>query len=657
MARPRHHKSAPVRRSSVWRLAWAQARLFIADHARGFIVFAAGVVPVVLASQLGWGQLTRFGLAGPGAQLAQFATSVIAFAGGAALGALVVVIGFLFLRFRDIAFAVLALLTLYLTLAPGVGFGMPALLGPAGLVVGGLTAWLYLFGFPRLPRVTTFGSAEWADADHIARAGLFEGDGYWLGTYPVPAERRSDPPEQKLIRYNGDRHLLTFAPTRGGKGVSAIIPNLLTYRGSVIVIDPKGENTMITLLARHGMGQRIHVVDPWGIAVSRFTNLQPACFNPMDWLHPDDPDLNENGMLLADALVVTRPEAKEPFWDEEARAVLGGFILYVATDPNERADRHLGRVRDLLLQDADGMKALFQKMYESSNTVVAGIGAACMQKDPRTLSNVLAMAQSHTLFLNSPRVRESMSRSDFSFEDLKTEPTTIYLVLPVDRLRTFNRWLRLLIQQAITVNARNIDVKPERPILFMLDELTSLGPLTMVEQAYRLMAGFGMQMWGIVQDASPLKMLYGNAWESFIANSGAITYHGSRDVLTSEYFSKLTGVTTVNNLSTSITHAVTSAFGGSGSRTVSNASSVAQAQRSLAYSDELMRIEGDKHLVIIDNLNPISAHRLLWFKHPELAPLGVNLNDLDGPEPPRAGQTADDPLAELARLVEGNRWS
>jgi len=126
---------------------------------------------------------------------------------------------------------------------------------------------------------------------------------------------------------------------------------------------------------------------------------------------------------------------------------------------------------------------------------VSGVsaGARCLQKEERLLANVIASAQAQTHFLDSARIRESLSTSDFKFEDLKTSKVSIFLVLPSDRLHAFSRWLRLLIQQAITVNARNIELKPEKPVLFLLDEMPALGRLAMVEQAYGLMAGFGIQ--------------------------------------------------------------------------------------------------------------------------------------------------------------------
>ncbi|MDQ7020159.1 MAG: type IV secretory system conjugative DNA transfer family protein, partial [Robiginitomaculum sp.] len=233
-------------------------------------------------------------------------------------------------------------------------------------------------------------------------------------------------------------------------------------------------------------------------------------------------------------------------------------------------------------------------------------------------------AQTH--FLDSARIRENLSASDFKFEDLKTKAMTIYLVLPSDRLNAFSRWLRLLIQQAITVNARNIELKPAKPVLFLLDEMPALGRLSMVEQAYGLMAGFGIQLWGIVQDLSQLKRIYGDGWETFIGNSGVIQYFGSRDRITADYFSALCGVTTVWNLS----YAFGKVFGHSGqgsSSSFSQTTTTSSAQRKLAYADELMRLHHSKQLILVENLNPISGQKLPWFKDPELKNLGKNLQD------------------------------
>lgn len=452
--------------------------------------------------------------------------------------------------------------------------------------------------------MSTFGSAMWATEEYLEDKEVFGDDGLRLGFFHTRAGPRP-------LHYAGDRHLLTIAPTRAGKGTTAIIPNLLTYRGSALVIDPKGENAMVTADARRAMGQTIHIVDPWMVAGAKTSR-----FNPLDWLRPGDPDITENAMLLADALIV--PEGHgDRFWAEEAKALLQGLILYVATDEREAGARHLGRVRELLLLDGEQLTGLFERMVDSVHHVVVSTGARCLQKEDKLLSNVLASAQAQTHFLDSPRVCESLSASDFAFEDLKRGGMTVYLVLPADRLHPFERWLRLLIQQAITVNARNVEERPERPVLFLLDEMPALGKLAAVEQAFGLMAGFGMQLWGIVQDAGQLKRIYGDGWEGFVANAGAITYHGSRDRMTADYFSALCGETTVWTLSSAISQAVN----GQSSSTTNS-----MAQRKLAYPDELMRLHKTVQLVLIENLHPIIGTKRRWFEDENLKRLGRNLH-------------------------------
>lgn len=538
---------------------------------------------------------------------------------------------------------------------------------------------------------TTFGSAKWADAEHLKAHKVFDpkpskpkaepatslidralgyfqekaevtplkenpfastgltfpglnqfqvdlpsfGSGNISDSLPTPVPKLKpgirlglahDGERDEVFYYRGDRHLLTVAPTRSGKGTTQIVPNLLTYKGSALVIDPKGENARITAKERKALGHDVYIVDPWGIAVT--DDQEPARLNPLDWLSLGDPDLTENSMLLADALIV-QADHKEAFWTEEAKALLQGIILYVATDPHEEGQRHLARVRDLMLLDGDDLKTLFNRMVQSPHHVVASTGARSLQKEERLLANVLASAQAQTHFLDSNRIRENLSASDFDFADLKTKPMTIYLVLPSDRLNAFSRWMRLLVQQAITVNARNIEKKPKQPVLFLLDEMPTLGRLAMVEQAYGLMAGFGMQLWGIVQDLGQLKRIYGEGWETFIGNSGVIQYFGSHDSMTANYFSELCGVTTVWSLSSAISTAFGTSSGQGGassSRTVTESDTRSAAQRKLIYPDELMRMHARKQLVFIENMDPIQAKRLPWFEDPVLKRKGENLH-------------------------------
>ena len=186
-------------------------------------------------------------------------------------------------------------------------------------------------------------------------------------------------------------------------------------------------------------------------------------------------------------------------------------------------------------------------------------------------------------------------------------------------------------QQAITVNARNIEDKPTKPVLFILDEMPALGRLTMVEQAYGLMAGFGIQLWGITQDLCQLRKVYGEDYESFIGNSGVVAYFGSPDKTSADYFSDLCGVTTVWNFSSAVATAFSSSSGGSGggssSRSTTSTDTRAATQRKLAYPDELMRLDQSQQLILIENTNPIMAAKIKWYEVPELAAKGINLHN------------------------------
>ncbi|MEM8749942.1 MAG: type IV secretory system conjugative DNA transfer family protein, partial [Pseudomonadota bacterium] len=140
---------------------------------------------------------------------------------------------------------------------------------------------------------TTFGSAAWAKFDELVLKGMITLEGFRLGF------TRDDKGVRHPLGYGGDRHIGTVAPNRSGKGTCSIIPQLLTYPGSVLVVDPKGENAMITADQRRLMGQAVHIVDPWNI-----TGMDTACFNPIDWLKAGDIDISDNAMLLADAIIM-----------------------------------------------------------------------------------------------------------------------------------------------------------------------------------------------------------------------------------------------------------------------------------------------------------------------------------------------------------------
>lgn len=259
-----------------------------------------------------------------------------------------------------------------------------------------------------------------------------------------------DPKTKLLLGYDGPAHLLTLAPTRAGKGVGTVIPNLLTGERSMLVIDPKGENVRVAGRMRAAYG-RCHVLDPFGVS-----GHPGARYNPLDRMAPDSLDLGEDASTLAEALVMDPPgQTSEAHWNEEAKALIAGLILFcVVHEEPER--KHLGTVREYLTLPPERFQELLGLMQESrgASGLIARAANRFLGKADREAAGVLSGAQRHTHFLDSPRIAQSLERSDFRFADLRRELTTVFLILPQNRLDAYGRWLRLLVAEALQGIAR-----------------------------------------------------------------------------------------------------------------------------------------------------------------------------------------------------------
>ena len=397
----------------------------------------------------------------------------------------------------------------------------------------------------------------------------------------------------KLLHYDGAAHLLTIAPTRSGKGVGTIIPNLLLLDRSVICIDPKGENARVTARGRARKGL-VLCLDPFGVFG------RPAVrYNPLAQLDPASPDLAEDAQTIADALVHDAPgQSGEAHWNEEAKALIAGVILHtVVHEPASQAT--LATVRDKLTRDPAGFAALLADMQASSGAhgLIARAANRHLGKSDREAAGVLSSAQRHTHFLDSPRLVESTSASDFRFADLKERPGTVFLCLPPDRLDTYARWLRLLVAQAVTDMARS-PARPERPM--------------------GLMAGYGLQLWPILQDMHQLRELYGERAGTFLSNAGVIQTFGVNDHTTADMLSRTIGDTTLEYATLS-----TSRGTGWGDNRAGPSESISThvTARRLVTPDEIMRMPADTLLLLRQGERPLWASKARYYDQREFAGL------------------------------------
>lgn len=323
------------------------------------------------------------------------------------------------------------------------------------------------------------------------------------------------------VTVGGDGHLITVAPTGAGKGRGAIIPNLLRYEGPTIVVDPKGENYLVTARARREMGHEVFVVDPFGLVVEESDQL-----NPLDVLNRPGVELESESQALACLLAGQSHSLKEPFWDIWGRAVMSGVIAYVA-QREEPEDRHFGRVRELVKND-DVVYNLARALDEAPD--LEGLAqveiAAFLQLTDITRSGVLATAQSFTEMVNSAPARRTLSRTSIDLDAVAAgRPVSIYLVIPPDKLTSHGALMRLWIGALLKV-VMSRSVRPELDTLFLVDECAQLGPMEELRVAMTLLRGYGLKVWAFFQDLSQLRRLYANDWQTIINNAAVFQTFG-----------------------------------------------------------------------------------------------------------------------------------
>lgn len=451
------------------------------------------------------------------------------------------------------------------------------------------------------------GSARWMTSDDL-KAHKMIGSAAGPGDLLIGVDGSND----HVIYWGENGHMLTFAPTGAGKGVSSLIPNLLMYPGSVVVIDPKGENAFVTARRRRELGQAVHILDPFGKVADKYPS---AAFNPLDWIDAAGDEAAEDVALLAEALAPADGKG-DPFWNNEGRAMIAGLLLYIAAhEPPEQ--RNLGRLRDLLSLHPDEWRGLLDQMGESPYPLVRSAGNRIAQKPEKEMASVLSTAQSHTHFLDSAKVRAVLSKTTVDFRTLKKEPASIFLVLPAEQLQNQGRWLRLMITALLRAMARDEApapgeagkkiIKPKFDVLFLLDEFAALGHLNSIKQAFGLMRGYGLKLWPILQDLPQLQGLYKDDWQTFIANAGAIQVFGTNDRATAEYVSKQIGTETVDTASKTY-----SQHGAS--------ESTGLAGRPLMMPDEVMRIEKGQAIVLLRGLHPMVCRRIIYYSDDTFKP-------------------------------------
>jgi len=340
-----------------------------------------------------------------------------------------------------------------------------------------------------------------------------------------------------------ERNLCTFATSRCGKGVTQIIPSLLSWHNcNVLVVDPKGEAAEAAGNTRKGFDRTQHILDPF--QTTKFKPNELAYINPLDEIDPSHPSAFREINAIADGLIM-RHDPKSEHWEGGGAEVIAGFICHILTAPEFEGQRSLPTVRKLLKKTGAEFSQIIDDM--AKNEACGGLAQTAAGKLMNTGSEAghfLSTATSNTKWLDDPYMQECLSRSSFKMSDLKRTKADIYLILPMDALNDYGRFLRLFVRLAIFHMQQKMpdgSLKGE-DTFFILDEFYSLGYIEEIAKTVGGMPGFNLHLWPFLQDLPQLHKLYGKDGAStFIANSDAVFFYGVNDFETADYVSKAAG--------------------------------------------------------------------------------------------------------------------
>lgn len=442
--------------------------------------------------------------------------------------------------------------------------------------------------------VHTYGSARWAERQEIEKAGLLGDDGVVLGRYA-----------DAYLRHDGAEHVLCFAPTRSGKGVGLVVPTLLTWPGSAIVHDIKGENWELTagFRARHG---RVLLFDP--------TNPKSAAYNPLLEVRKGEWEVRDV-QNVADVLV--DPEGsleKRNHWEKTSHSLLVGAILHVLYADK---DKTLAGVAAFLSDPRRPIESTLAAMMTTQHLgengphpVIASAARELLNKSDNERSGVLSTAMSFLGLYRDPVVATVTRRCDWRIADIVGGelPATLYFVVPPSDISRTKPLVRLVLNQIGRRLTEDLHARERRHrMLMMLDEFPALGRLDFFESALAFMAGYGIKAFLITQSLNQIEKAYGPN-NSILDNCHVRVSFATNDERTAKRVSDSLGTATEmramqnyagHRLAPWLSHLMVSR---------------SETARPLLTPGEVMQLPPDDEIVMVAGIPPIRTKKARYFE-------------------------------------------
>lgn len=451
-------------------------------------------------------------------------------------------------------------------------------------------------------RRSLHGDARFATASEVRKAGLYSETGVIVGKY-----------NGQYLLFKGQQFVLLAAPTRSGKGVAIVLPNLLNYDGSVVVLDIKLENFKLTAGFRAAHGQEVFLFSPFA------EDGKTHRWNPLDGISRDR-NFRVGDVLAIGQALYPNDNAKEAFWNDQARNLFLGLTLYLLETPSlpctlgELLRQSSGKgqpIKDYLLgimaERTNGDDALSDECLDALNRF-------CSTSE-NTMASILATFNAPLTIFANPIVDAATSASDFDVTDVRKKLMSIYIGIQPNRLADASLLINLLFSQLINLNTKQLpqdNPALKYQCLLILDEFTAIGKVGIIAKAVSYIAGYNIRLLPIIQSIAQLESVYGKEdTRTFVTNHALQILYPPREQKDANEYSEMLGYFTEKSVSTGVSRPRGAFFSGGSNPTASE--NVSDQRRALLLPQELKELGQEKEIIILENTKPILCEKARYF--------------------------------------------